>query len=103
MAVLHRFYCTFILVFNGFHIPYKKDMLVVLRVTFLKNLNTLLFEFSDNTLIIRAGIHKMLVRIANREDPDQTASEVQFSDNTLSIRNGIHKMLVRIANRGVSP
>ena len=23
---------------------------------------------------IRAGIHKMLVRIANREDPDQTAS-----------------------------
>ena len=22
----------------------------------------------------RAGIHKMLVRIANREDPDQTAS-----------------------------
>ena len=26
-------------------------------------------------LAIRAGIHKMLVRIANREDPDQTASE----------------------------
>ena len=25
-------------------------------------------------LVIRAGIHKMLVRIANREDPDQTAS-----------------------------
>ena len=26
-------------------------------------------------LIIRAGIHKTLVKIANREDPDQTASE----------------------------
>ena len=26
-------------------------------------------------LVNRAGIHKMLVRIANREDPDQTASE----------------------------
>ena len=25
-------------------------------------------------LDIRAGIHKILVRIANREDPDQTAS-----------------------------
>ena len=26
-------------------------------------------------LVIRADIHKMLDRIANREDPDQTASE----------------------------
>ena len=26
---------------------------------------------------MRAGIHKMLVRIPNREDPDQTASEKQ--------------------------
>ena len=25
-------------------------------------------------LVIRAGTHKVLVRIANREDPDQTAS-----------------------------
>ena len=25
-------------------------------------------------LVIKAGIHKTLVRIANREDPDQTAS-----------------------------
>ena len=25
-------------------------------------------------LVIRAGIHKLLVRIANTEDPDQTAS-----------------------------
>ena len=28
-------------------------------------------------LVIRAGVHKMLVRIANREDPDQTASQKQ--------------------------
>ena len=26
-------------------------------------------------LVIRTGIHKMLVGIANREDPDETASE----------------------------
>ena len=36
--------------------------------------NTFLFLFSTELLVIRAGIHKMLVRIANREDPDQTAS-----------------------------
>ena len=34
--------------------------------------NTFLFLFSNKMLVIRAGIHKMLVRIANREDPDQT-------------------------------
>ena len=28
-------------------------------------------------LVFRAGIHKMLVRIANREDPDQTSSPKQ--------------------------
>ena len=37
--------------------------------------NTFLFLFSNKMLVIRAGIHKMLFRIANREDPDQTASE----------------------------
>ena len=36
--------------------------------------NAFLFLFSNTTLLIRAGIHKMLVRIANREDPDQTAA-----------------------------
>ena len=35
--------------------------------------NTFLFLFS-NKMVIRARIHKMLVRNANREDPDQTAS-----------------------------
>ena len=28
----------------------------------------------NEMLVIRAGINKMLVRIANKEDPDQTAS-----------------------------
>ena len=39
-----------------------------------KNSNTFLFLFSNKMLVFRAGIHKMLVRIANREYPDQTAS-----------------------------
>ena len=30
--------------------------------------------FSNQILVIRVGINKMLVRMANREDPDQTAS-----------------------------
>ena len=35
--------------------------------------------------VIRAGIHKMLVRIANREEPDQTASsEAVWSGSVLS-------------------
>ena len=36
--------------------------------------NTFHFLFSTKMLVIRAGIYKMIVRIANREDPDQTAS-----------------------------
>ena len=36
--------------------------------------NTFLFLFSNKMLIFRARIHKMLVRIANSADPDQTAS-----------------------------
>ena len=36
--------------------------------------NTFLVLFSNEMLVIRDGIHKLLVRIANREDPDQTAS-----------------------------
>ena len=33
-----------------------------------------LFLFSTKLLVFRAGNHKMLIRIANSEDPDQTAS-----------------------------
>ena len=41
-----------------------------------KILNTFLFLFSNEMLVFRTGIHKMLIRIANREDPDQTASDL---------------------------
>ena len=37
--------------------------------------NTFLFLFPNKMMVITEdGIHKMLVGIANREDPDQTAS-----------------------------
>ena len=36
--------------------------------------NTYLFLFSNRMLVFRAGIHKFLVRVANRENPDETAS-----------------------------
>ena len=39
-----------------------------------KILKTFLFLFSKKMLAHRGGIYKMLVRIANSEDPDQTAS-----------------------------
>ena len=39
-----------------------------------QNLNTFLFLFSNKLLVFRAGIHKILVIIASREDPDQPAS-----------------------------
>ena len=35
---------------------------------------TFLFLFFKEMLVIRAGIHKMHVRMANRENSDQTAS-----------------------------
>ena len=37
--------------------------------------NTFLFLFSNKMLVLSAGIHKMLVSIGSRDDPDQTASE----------------------------
>ena len=39
-----------------------------------KVLNTFLFRLPNRMLDFRAGTHKMVVRIANREDPDKTAS-----------------------------
>ena len=37
-------------------------------------------------LVISAGIHKMLVRMANREDPDQTAPpEAVWSGSALFV------------------
>ena len=43
-------------------------------VNVFKILNTFLFLFSNKMLVFRAGIHKFLVKVPNREDPDQTAS-----------------------------
>ena len=40
----------------------------------LLKFQTIFTLFSNKMLVIRAGIYKMFVRIANREDPDQTAS-----------------------------
>ena len=46
--------------------------------------NTFLFLLLNKMLVIRAGIHKLLVRIANMEDPDQTAfSEAVWSGSAL--------------------
>ena len=43
-------------------------------VNVLKFQTLFLFCSQIKSWVIKAGIHKMLVRIANREDPDQTAS-----------------------------
>ena len=32
-----------------------------------------LFLFLKEIFVVRAGVHKMHIRIANREEPDQTA------------------------------
>ena len=37
--------------------------------------NTFLFLLSNKMLVFKTRYHKMLVIMANREDPDQTASE----------------------------
>ena len=41
------------------------------------NVLKFLVLFSNKMWIIKAGNHKMLVRITNREDPDQTAYSEQ--------------------------
>ena len=43
------------------------------------------FLFSNKLLVFKAGIHKIDVRIANREDPDQTASQKQSALGLLSV------------------
>ena len=53
-----------------------EKMLICLRYSKGSKIsNTFLFPFSNKQLVIRTEITKMLVRISNREDPDQTASE----------------------------
>ena len=52
--------------------------------------NTFLILFSNKLLVFRAGIHKMFVRIANRENTDQTASELQKqSDVVLGLATSV--------------
>ena len=49
-------------------------------------LTTFLFLFSNKVLVFRNGIYIMLVRIANREDPEQTASsEAVWSGSALFV------------------
>ena len=49
-------------------------------------IGTLFCLFSNKKLFFRAEIHKMLVRIANREDPIQTASsEAVWSGSALLV------------------
>ena len=43
-------------------------------VKILKFLTPFSFCSQIKIMVLRAGIHKMLVRIANSEDPDQTSS-----------------------------
>ena len=52
----------------GFYTTCIRDTVNVLKY------RTFLFLFSDKMLVFRTGIHQILNRIANREDPDQTAS-----------------------------
>ena len=47
-----------------------------LRYGKCKILNTFLFLFSNKMLAFRAGICKILARIANREDSDQMQSDL---------------------------
>ena len=47
---------------------------MVSTVNVLKFRTLFLFLFSNKMLLFRAGIHKMFVKVANWEDPDQTAS-----------------------------
>ena len=59
----------YIMYFNFFHcILYYTCTKKVFKI-----LNTFLIVLKK-MLVIRAGSHKMLIRIANREYPDQTAS-----------------------------
>ena len=51
-----------------------------------KIVNTFLIMFSNKLLVIKAGILKSIVRLANREDPDQTAaSEAVWSGSALFV------------------
>ena len=52
----------------------NKQCLLFIYIHHHGKFRTFLFLFSNKILVIKAGIHKILVRIANSEGPDQTAS-----------------------------
>ena len=60
--------------------------------------NTLLIPLSNKMLVFSAGIHKMLVRIANSEDPVEGSKisnsfHALFSNKLLVINAGTQKFL----------
>ena len=63
---------------------YTKHETKFLLVNVLK-FRTLIILFLTKMLVIRAGIHRMPVRIANREGPDQTASSEGVSPVCLGL------------------
>ena len=79
MAFLHRFYCIlFWLFYTDEQLrTLSKKSVIGYAVNVLK-FQTLLFLFSNKMMVI----HKMLIRIANREDPDQTASSEAVSSGS---------------------
>ena len=60
-------------IFSIYFMNYYLRSLKMSMVSILK-FRTLSLSLSNEMWVIKAGIHKLLVRIANREDPDQTAS-----------------------------
>ena len=55
---------------------YQSTVVSLFRINVLK-FQTPFLLFSNKILVIMAGIHKMLVRIASRKDTDQTSSKKQ--------------------------
>ena len=50
-----------------------------------KILNIFFFLFSNKMFVFKAGIHKKLFRIANREDSAQTVPETVWSGSVLIV------------------
>ena len=56
---------------------------------FFKISNIFLILFANKMLVFRVESFKMLVRIANREDPDQAASDLGFQCWSMPFLAGI--------------
>ena len=72
----HGFYAIIHVNVNMIRARVPPDMAYTIKIydKCSKILNTFLFLLSTKLLVFSDGIDKTLVRIANREDPDQTAS-----------------------------